>query len=199
MQTLITGRLNKFFLVTNRTFQFGTVCSRGLFSRRGFTLLELLVVIVLISLVTAITIPSIRTSLFSDQLKASARRLVGFINEVSQDAVSSQTEYQVNFDLNKNEVWANTGTGEDEESQTGQKRFKVPDEVKITEVVSVSRGNNSEGTVKLSFSKKGYVDKSAIHLRSDDGRELTIVLSPFMGATRIFDSYVGLEDDKARF
>ena len=170
-----------------------------LLTQKGFTLLELLVVIVLISLVSAITIPSIRTTLFSDQLKASARRLVGFINEVSQEAVSSQLEYQLNFDLNKNEIWVGSGTGEDEESQAGQKRFKVPEQVKITEVVSVSSGNNSEGAVKLYFSKKGYVDKSAIHLRSDDGREMTIVLSPFMGATRIFDSYVSLDNDQARF
>ena len=197
VQTSITGRLNKFFPTTTHSL-FSEVRLRP-FTARGFTLLELLVVITLISLVTAITIPSIRTTLFSDQLKASARRLVGFINEVSQEAISSQVEHQVNFGLNKNEIWVGTGAAEDEEDQVGQKRFKVPEQVKITEVVSVSSGNNAEGTVKLYFSKKGYVDKSAIHLRSDDGREMTIVLSPFMGATRIIDSYVSLDDDLARF
>jgi general secretion pathway protein H len=51
----------------------------------------------------------------------------------------------------------------------------------------------------LYFSKKGYIDKTAIHLRDDDGRDMTIILSPFMGAARIFDSYVDLEDERARY
>lgn len=169
-------------------------------SARGFTLLELLVVIVLISLVTSLTIPAIRTNLFSDQLKSTSRRLVGLVNEVSQEAVSSQSELLINFNLDKNTVWAAAETvATDDENQSGKNKFKVPDQVKITEVASVSSGKNSGGEVKLYFSKKGYVDKTAIHLRSDDGRDMTIILSPFMGVARIFDSYVDLEEDLARF
>ncbi len=167
---------------------------------RGFTLIEILVVMVLISLVTAFTIPSIRTSLFSDQLKATARRLVGFVTEVSQNAVSNQSEYRISFDLEENRVWATPGAAKNKQDEEVKEiKLVVPESVRIVDVVSANSDKNSQGTATLYLSKKGYIDKTAIHLRSDDGRDMTIVLSPFLGVTRIFDSYIDLEDERARF
>lgn len=167
---------------------------------RGFTLIEILVVMVLISLVTAFAIPSIRTSLFSDQLKATARRLVGFVTEVSQNAVSNQSEYRISFDLEENHVWATPEAAKNkQEEEVKEIKLEVPESVTIVDVVSASGDKNSQGTATLYLSKKGYIDKTAIHLRSDDGRDMTIVLSPFLGVTRIFDSYIDLEDERAKF
>jgi general secretion pathway protein H len=173
---------------------------------RGFTMIELLVVMVIISLVTAFTIPSIRTSLLSDQLKTAARRLIGLVTEVSQDAVSNQSEYILNFDLENNRVWATRGAGQgtgqdgqNEDKKSREKKLKIPESVKIVDITSVHGGKLSQGAPTLYFSKKGYVDKTAIHLRSDDGRDMTIVLSPFMGVARIFDSYVELEDKRVSY
>jgi general secretion pathway protein H len=167
---------------------------------RGFTVIEILVVMVLISLVTAFTLPAIRTSLFSDQLKATARRLVGFVTEVSQNAVSNQSEYRINFDLEENHVWATPEAAKNkQEEEVKEIKLEVPESIRIVDVVSANSEKNSQGTATLFLSKKGYIDKTAIHLRSDDGRDMTIILSPFMGVTRIFDSYIDLEDEKARF
>ena len=155
---------------------------------------------VLISLVTAFAIPSIRTSLFSDQLKATARRLVGFVTEVSQNAVSNQSEYRISFDLEENHVWATPEAAKNkQEEEVKEIKLEVPESVTIVDVVSASGDKNSQGTATLYLSKKGYIDKTAIHLRSDDGRDMTIVLSPFLGVTRIFDSYIDLEDERAKF
>ncbi|HER63645.1 MAG TPA: type II secretion system protein [Desulfobacteraceae bacterium] len=166
---------------------------------KGFTLIELLVVMLLISLVTAFTLPAMRTSLFSDQLKATARRLVGLVVEVSQDAVGKQTEYVLHFDLANNLVRAVPGTiAETEREETGGKTLEIPESVRVVDISSAHGGKSSQGSATLFFSKKGYVDKTAIHLRSDDGRDMTIVLSPFLGVTRIFDSYIELEDQQVR-
>lgn len=171
---------------------------------RGFTLLEILVVMVLISLVTAFTLPSIRTSLFTDQLKATARRLVGFVTEVSQDAVRNQSEYRIEFDLEQSRITATpatSGAKQDDQAETEKNRvasLEVPESVRIVDVESNSGGKLSMGTAALFLSKKGYIDKTAIHLRSEDGDDMTIILSPFLGVTRIFDSYVDLADERAR-
>lgn len=168
-------------------------------SSEGFTLIEILVVMMLISLVTAFTIPAIRTELFTDQLKSTARRLIGLVNEVGHDAVYRQSEYFLHFDLENNIVWADAGIKTDpdrddsEERVTG-KRLELPDSIAVTGITSAHGGSQSQGTAILSFSKKGYVDRTAIHLSSDDGRDLTIVLSPFLGVSKIFDSYRDLED-----
>lgn len=167
---------------------------------KGFTLVEILVVMMLISLVTAFTLPAIRTGLFSDQLKTTARRLVGLVVEVSQDAVSKQSDYILNFDMDHDLIWSTPGTGVTGDSEEKrERRLEVPESVRVVDVTSASGGKSTEGTSTLYFSRKGYVDKTAIHLRSDDGRDMTIILSPFMGVTKIHDSYVDLEDDQARY
>lgn len=187
------------------------MCSRSI-SSRGFTLLELLVVIMLISLVTSFTLPAIRTSLFTDQLKETSRKLIGMVTEVSQEAVRRQSEYLLYFDLDKDLIRAapagGSGSGSssglsssksDKEEDPREIRLNIPESIRIVDIVSVHGGKNLDGTAELYFSKKGYVDKTAIHLRSDDGDEMTIILSPFMGVTRVFDSYVDLEDDQGRY
>lgn len=169
----------------------------------GFTLIEILVVMVLISLVTAFTLPAIRTSLFSDQLKTTSRRLIGLVTETSQNAVSKQSEYLLKFDMENDQVWATPGTGQNEqdeqEGQAGGKKLQVPETVRVVDIETANGGKFSQGTPTLYFSKKGYIDKTAIHLQSDDGRDMTIVLSPFMGVTRIFDSYIDLDDERVRY
>ncbi|MCL7489098.1 MAG: type II secretion system GspH family protein [Desulfobulbaceae bacterium] len=165
----------------------------------GFTMIELLVVLMVISLATAFTLPSIRTSLFSDQLKGTSRRLVGFIVDVSQDAVNKQSEYVLHFDLGNNLVRAVRGTGpEPGLDEPGARTLEIPESVRVVDISTAHGGKSGQGTATLTFSKKGYVDKTAIHLRSDDGRDMTIVLSPFLGVIRIFDSYVELEDEQVR-
>jgi len=165
-------------------------------------MVELLVVMVIISLVTAFAMPALRSTLFSDQLKATARRLIGFVTEVSQDAVSKQAEYVVNFDMEQNTVSAlplALVSGENDESkEKKEKRLVIPESVKVVDVTSASGGKNAMGTSTLYFSKKGYVDKTAIHLRSDDGRDMTVVLSPFLGVIKVVDSYIDLADERSR-
>jgi general secretion pathway protein H len=51
----------------------------GPWNDRAFTLLELIVVMVLIALTTSLAIPQIANFLYTDQLKASVRKLVGLL------------------------------------------------------------------------------------------------------------------------
>lgn len=173
------------------------MCSKSV-SYRGFTLLELLVVIVLISLVTSFAIPTIRTNLYSDPLRATARRLVGLMTEVSQEAVSNQSEFVIHFDLEHNQIWAVPASSGSNDEALKEIRLNIPESITVVDVSSFHGGKTLDDTVKLAVSKKGYVDKTAIHLRSEDGRDMTVILSPFMGVTRVFDSYIDLEDDQAR-
>jgi len=170
------------------------------FNGRGFTLLELMVVMVLISLMTAFTMPTLRSSLFSDQLKTTTRRLVAMISETSQEAVRTQSAHFLSFDLGQNQVWMNDGAQDESEDDVIAKRhLNIDDSVKVVDIVSVYGGKRSQGKTTIRFSKKGYVDMTLIHLRSGDGREMTLMLSPFLGVTKLFDSYIELEDEQVSF
>jgi general secretion pathway protein H len=168
----------------------------------GFTLLELMVVMVLISLMTAIAMPGLRSTLFSDQLKSSTRKILGLVSEASQEAVRRQSGYSLQFNLDQNSVSASQGQSEeksDGQQAEKEKESALPDSVRVVDIISVHGGIQSEGKAVIRFSGKGYVDKTLIHLRADDGRDMTIMLSPFLGVTRVFDSYIDLEDDKVRY
>ncbi len=178
----------------------GSVKHKEPFTSEGFTLLELMVVMVLISLMTVFAVPALRSTLFSDQLKSSTRKILGLVSEASQEAVKRQSEYSLHFDLDQNSISSNTGQKEetDERRQEGNES-SLPGGVRVVDVVSAHGGKQSEGEAVIRFSRKGYVDKTLIHLRDDDGRDMTIMLSPFLGVTRVFDSYVELEDDKVSY
>jgi general secretion pathway protein H len=42
----------------------------------------------------------------------------------------------------------------------------------------------------IRFTKNGYVEPTIIHLRKEDGQEISVVLSPFLGKVNIVDGYV---------
>lgn len=165
----------------------------------GFTLVELMVVMVLITIVTAFSLPAIRSSMFSDQLRGTARRLIGLVSEASQDAVGRQIPSQLNFDMEQNIVWM-SDVSDNSDSTNAPPRYQVvlPDSVRVVDVDTAHGGKVGQGTAKLEFSKKGYVDRTFIHLRSDDGRDMTLMLSPFIAVTRVVDSYVELESETGR-
>jgi general secretion pathway protein H len=51
------------------------------------------------------------------------------------------------------------------------------------------------GETVIRFTKKGYVEQSAIHLGADDGRQFTLVLSPFLARVNIVEKYVEFGED----
>ena len=169
-------------------------CSSG---RAGFTLIELMVVMVLITVVTAFALPSLRSALFTDQLKATARRLVGLISEAGQQAVGRPFPTVLHVDFENNLVWLSSAgkTVDREGADTVRQQVKIPEDVRIADVQSAHGGKVGQGTAPISFSSKGYVDRTFIRLRSDDGRDMTLMLSPFLAVIRVRDSYIDLEDE----
>ncbi|GBE12954.1 hypothetical protein BMS3Abin13_01247 [bacterium BMS3Abin13] len=173
---------------------------------RGFTLIELLVVMVIIGIATAFVMPRLGSTLFSDQLKATSRHLIGLVSEASQEAVRKQSVILLRIDMEHNRVWLVEAAGERKageenggnDGRHGQ-RLSVPGSVRIVDVSSLYGGKRSRGITDISFSKMGYVDKTFIHLHDNDGRSMTIMLSPFIGTIRVADSYVGLSDEKTPF
>lgn len=149
-------------------------------------------VITLIAIMTGISVPAIRTALFTDQLKASSRELVGLITRVSQQAVREQIVYTLVVNFEENTVTQKEKQKQDDEEQLDKTVLKIKTPVKIADIASVNGGIKNNGQAEIVFTKKGYVDKTYIHLRDDD-RDMTIMLSPFLGFVEIADSYVSLE------
>jgi general secretion pathway protein H len=71
-----------------------------------------------------------------------------------------------------------------------ENRLQLNDTVTVLDLWSWYGGLRSSDAVVIRFSKNGYVEPTVIHLRKDDGQEMSVVLSPFVGKVQIVDGYV---------
>lgn len=160
---------------------------------RGYTLIELIVVIVLLGLMLGVTVPRFRQALLNDSLDTTALRLVGLVQNLRERAISGQVSYILHLDIRGKRIWAFASTASGEEQEIARERaYELPADVKIQDVWSWSNGKFfNEGTIR--FSRKGYIEQSVIHLQSEDGREVSLELIPFLGSIKIHEGYVDFD------
>jgi prepilin-type N-terminal cleavage/methylation domain-containing protein len=170
-----------------------------LLDSRAFTLLELIVVMALIALIASFSVPQIANFLYADQLKVSVRKLVGLIHQSSQLAQRHQAPYLLTYQ--QKERTFTVGPEKIEEQEQAEKkenRLQLADSVTVRDLWSWYGGARSSGELVIRFNTNGYVEPTIIHLRKDDGQEISVVLSPFLGKVNIVDGYV-LPEKEALF
>ena len=162
--------------------------------KKGYTFIELTVVVFLIGLTLVLTVPKFRYAVLTDDLKATVRRMVGTIRSLRNEAIREQKIYALHFDLESNRFWIESaGMTEEERAEAYEKPFRLPESIRILDVWSKERGKKVDGIAAIRFTKKGYIEQSVIHLAAEDGREFTLVLSPFLGKVKVFEKYVDVE------
>jgi prepilin-type N-terminal cleavage/methylation domain-containing protein len=160
---------------------------------RGYTLLELIVVIVLLGLIFGLTVPKFREALLTDSLGATTLRFIGLVQDLREQAIRSQEPYKLHIDIRTNKIWSFASSASEEEQEKARKRaYTLPPDVKIQDIWSWTGGKLYDEAV-IRFSKKGYVEQSVIHLKSEDDRELSLELYPFLGTIKIHDGYVDIQ------
>ncbi|MBN1277095.1 MAG: prepilin-type N-terminal cleavage/methylation domain-containing protein [Deltaproteobacteria bacterium] len=163
-------------------------------STRGYTLIELSVVIFLVALMMGLTIPKFRYTLLTDNLKAASRKLAGLISEVREEAIREQKTVILRFDLESRMLWKTSPDMTEEENALSlENAMTLPQGVRILDIWYRGRGKKMMGVASVQFTKKGYVQETAIHLGCDDGREFTLILSPFLRRIKVADKYVDFE------
>jgi len=162
---------------------------------KGYTLIELMVVIILLGLVFAITAPRFRDAVLNDNLKSTTRKLIGKINELRTDAIQKQESLVLFFDLESNMYWHGPGglTPEGRDLYRKERATYLPQGIRITDISFKDRDKKIGGEISLQFNKRGYVQQSAIHLESEDGREFTIVLRPFLPGVKYSKDILSLK------
>jgi general secretion pathway protein H len=158
---------------------------------KGYTFIELTVVIFLIGLTLVLTVPRFRYAMLTDDLKATVRQMVGIIRNLRTEAIREQRMYTLCFDLESNRYWKESADMTDEGRNLAyQKAIQLRGGVRVLDVWSGARGKEVEGKPAIHFTRKGYIEQSAIHLAAEDGREFTLVLRPFLGKVKVLEKYV---------
>jgi prepilin-type N-terminal cleavage/methylation domain-containing protein len=77
----------------------------GNLNKQGFTLVELLLVIVLIGVVLVLAVPSMRDTLTGDKLQKASRQFIGMERKLRGEAVRDQIDYILCLDLPNSAYW----------------------------------------------------------------------------------------------
>jgi prepilin-type N-terminal cleavage/methylation domain-containing protein len=161
---------------------------------RGFTLLELIVVMSLISMSAAFVLPQLYSAFSGGELRTAARRFVGLVAETGQEARLRRTAFVLRYDPERRSFTAAPADEADGEDSRVQRQIEIGESVRVTEIAAAHRSGGEE--MSITFDQRGYADKTAVYFRDSGGSEMTVMLSPFLGLTRIFDGRVSLEEDR---
>ena len=147
---------------------------------RGFTLIEVLVVLVLIATLSAVAAPSFGRGIAIIELQSTARQVAATLRLARSKAVHEQQVYFVGFDLEKGQVDLTS------EDLKYQKTFELPEKVKIKQVSRPNTGNLGDEVVySFFFAPNGLAESFEVWLANQRGRELKVIQDSFSRSPRI--------------
>jgi len=147
---------------------------------RGFSLIELSIVIFIILLMTSAAVPWMRTFAESTRLRSAARSIRSLMEFARSSAVTQRTEYVVLFDPSKREYWLSLMEFLNEESGSvvsDSSRTSLSESLKsLAEKNSTGLLSENEEEVEGAFSRTGGI--LGIPKELPEGIEIARVSSP---------------------
>ncbi len=190
---------------------------------RGFSLIELMVVVAIIGLFTAVALPKL-TSFFRVSLESATRDLASIIKETYNATMVTGKVHRLVFDLTKNEYWVesspnafllNTSESREkierrkrrdrhyEEAPSGfnlerlitRKKKSLPMGVSIEDIVT-QQGDEpvTTGTAYSHFFPYGITERTIVHLKDQSEHQFSLVIAPTIGSTDLYMRYVRPND-----
>ena len=182
---------------------------------RGFTLIEMIVVLALISIMLFIGLPAFRDNLFDSSLKSTSRKVIGFVKGVRELAVRERQSYYLYIDMIDQSlrfsqdpdkpVWMEPmayskqtqqiptvpeSEKEAKREKTGhQDQLVFPDGVRIFEVQTADSGKIAEGEKKIWISQKGYMEQMVLHLEDRNKKIFSLHFQPFLENVTLYETY----------
>jgi type II secretion system protein H len=187
-------------------------------NNKGFTLIEMLVVVGIIALMAAVMMPTI-SSYFQVSLNSATRDLATTIKEAYNSSVVTGKVYRLVYDLKENTYWVEFGpaevlldTKESKEKEERRKKFSksvtkkpefkmdttisrkkaiLPRGVVFEDLVTEqSKEPITEGTAYTHFFPHGLTEQTVIHLQDQSKHHASLVITALVGDTNVYDRYV---------
>jgi prepilin-type N-terminal cleavage/methylation domain-containing protein len=157
----------------------------------GFTLIELIVVIIIMSVLLVFAMPRFAGFIFTDDMDTVIRALVLKAGSLKNRAVRDQKFYVLNIDLDNNRFWITDESMVDEETLQGavKQSYTLPGDVRIMDVEFPGKERTMNGIAEIFFYKKGYSDQAVIHIEGDDERKMSVLIEPFLPSIKLVEEY----------
>ncbi len=161
---------------------------------RGFTLLELIVVITLLGIMLVFTVPRFHETLLLDENKKSSRWIIKKIQFLKEASIRDQKQYVLHIDLDTGRFWETDASMSAEDAESAAlSAYSLPDDLKIADIEYPGRGKIDSGQADIIFYKGGYSDKVLIHIQEDDNY-ISYLIEPFLSEIKSYETYAGFEN-----
>ena len=189
-------------------------------SRRGFTLIEVMIVLAIIAGIVVLGAPRIFKS--STNLKSVSRHIIVLAKETRNQARLSNSTMRIVFEMSENRqaYWVERAAGpqaidieklQEPETDTEEENKpaspfsldnsllkqpkNLPDQMKFASVESINLDRPvTEGKAYVHFSPQGFVEASAIQIVNSAGQTWTLVINPITGQADIVEKAVSLKE-----
>jgi prepilin-type N-terminal cleavage/methylation domain-containing protein len=172
----------------------------------GFTLLELIVVLVIISIMSALVVPRLLGPMGNLDLKTASKKISASLRYARSQAASEKSTYLALFDLDKNTLFIvnlplTTGdfsrinlesiekrlTGQPDNEQEmvrGLKTYKLPDGIRLAKGVS-REGEVNSGIFQVFFFPSGGSSGGEITVANMQGRQYLVTVDFITGMVQL--------------
>ena len=154
---------------------------------RGFSLLELILVLVVISVVAAVTYPAMSRGRTAFHLRAVSRDVISSLRYAREVAVTQQKVMIALIDGQSQRVTVSDEVGD------GSRSFALPTDVAIQGMTGEGV-EMLQGPLRIRFLPNGSADDAQIALKAENGASVRITMDPITGAARILTD----QGEKAR-
>lgn len=160
-------------------------------STQGFTLIEMMVVLVLITIVFSVAIPKMDTSILQDPRKMTTRWIKNAVKELRAAAIEKQIDQVMVVNLDLNRIWV-TNEGMDEEAKfaAAENGFRLPGSLHMIDVEFPAKDRVGGGQAEITFYPGGYSDHATINLENDDAQRFSFTVEPLLPRVKVLEEWV---------
>ena len=149
----------------------------------GFTLLELVLVLLLMGLIAGLTLPFVVSTLDRIKLQSEVRQIASAIQFTRSEAISRKTLLTFNVDINKSQYWLAIPKQEEvTQSNPIDETVKIMDYQRADETLT-------EGTFMILFYPRGNSSGGTIRFKSIDDKDeeniYAVTIDPITGKPQI--------------
>ena len=146
----------------------------------GFTLIELIIVLVITGIVLSFALPNFRVFNPFSPTDNVLGKTVQLIDRLKIQAMAEGRDYAMHVDVTQGLIWvSHDAMDEDQINDTKNKGIRFSGDTILVGVEYPQIFPNDTNEFLIRFNKKGYSDMALIHLTAKD-EDVTLVIEPFL-------------------
>lgn len=157
----------------------------------GFTLIELVVVMLLITIILGVAIPRFETDVLQDPTKKLSRWMISTVKNLRGLAIQKQVRQMLVVDFDSNRLYTSSeDMSEEALAAASENAYELPDGLRVVDVLFPNEERTGSGTVDINFYPAGFSDQVVIRLENSQAERFSYLIEPLLPKIKIFEEWI---------